>query len=396
MILTRPLLLLALAAACAVPGRGERRDVPRPSAAERAAYYPGPGAQWERRRAAEVGMDSARLAQAVAFAQANEIGWSRDMRAQVERNVASEPYPEILGPVKDRGGQNGIVVRHGYIVAEWGETDRVDMTFSVAKSYLATTAGLALDRGLIPDVHAPVRLQVDDGGFASAHNQPITWHHLLTQTSEWEGALWDKPDVADRRAGRDRTLQAPGTFWEYNDVRVNRTALALLRVWKEPLPDVLRREIMDPIGASRTWEWHGYRNSYVDVDGRRVQSVTGGGHWGGGVWASTRDHARFGYLHLRRGRWGDRQLLSERWLSMATTPTPIKPVYGYMWWLNTDRAQYPSASPRSFFALGAGGNVIWIDPEHDLVAAVRWLDTTKVDEFMRLVTAAVERATSEE
>jgi CubicO group peptidase (beta-lactamase class C family) len=382
----RALLLFTAALACAPPARTAR---PSAAAAEGAVYFPGPGAQWERRRAAEVGMDSSHLAQAVAFAQGHEIGWSRDMGAQVARNVATEPYPEILGPVKDRGGQNGIVLRHGYIVAEWGETDRVDMTFSVAKSYLATTAGLALDRGLIGDVHAPVRRQVDDGGFASAHNAPITWHHLLTQTSEWEGTLWDKPDVADRRAGRDRALREPGAFWEYNDVRVNRTALALLRVWGEPLPDVLRREVMDPIGATRTWEWHGYRNSYVDVAGRRVQSVSGGGHWGGGVWASTRDHARFGYLHLRRGRWGDRQLLSERWVAMATTPTPIKPVYGYMWWLNTDRGQYRSASPRSFFALGAGGNVIWIDPEHDLVAVVRWLDTAKVDEFMRLVTAAV-------
>jgi CubicO group peptidase (beta-lactamase class C family) len=336
-------------------------------------------------------MDSARLAEAVAFARAHEIPWLTDMRAQVARNVAREPYPEILGPVKDRGVQSGIIVRHGYIVAEWGDTGRVDMTFSVAKSYLATTAGLALDRGLIRDVHDRVRDYVDDGGFDGPHNGLITWHQLLNQTSEWEGTLWDKPDVADRRQGRDRMLNAPGTFWEYNDVRVNRTALALLRVWGQPLPEVLEREIMDPIGASDSWEWHGYRNSYVELDGRRVQSVSGGGHWGGGVWATTRDHARFGYLMLRRGRWGARRLLSERWVALATTPTDIKPVYGYMWWINTARAQYPSASASSVFALGAGGNVIWIDPEHDLLVVTRWLDTRQIDEFMRRVSAAIER-----
>ena len=360
-----------------------------------ATYFPEPGDRWQRRRAAEVGMDSALLADAVRFAQSSENRWLTDMRAQVERNVAQEPYPEILGPTKDRAGQNGIVLRQGYIVAEWGPTDEVDMTFSVAKSYLSTVAGLALDRGLVRDVQDPVRgyLQpAEDSGFVSTHNAAITWHQLLTQTSEWEGVLWDKPDVADRRRGRDRTLQAPGTFWEYNDVRVNRLALALLRVWRRPLPEVLKEHVMDPIGASDTWVWHGYRNSYVVVDGRRMQSVSGGGHWGGGVWASTRDHARFGYLMLRQGRWNDRQLLSARWVRMATTPTPLRPVYGYMWWLNTDRGQFKSASASSFFALGAGGNVIWIDPEHELVAVVRWLDGRATDEFMGRLTAAMRPA----
>jgi CubicO group peptidase (beta-lactamase class C family) len=353
-----------------------------------AAYSP-PRGEWARRSPAAVEMDSAAVAAAVAFARAHEIGWLTDMKAQIDKNVAAEPYPAVLGPVTDRGPQGGAIIRHGYLIAEWGEPQRVDMTFSVAKSYLATVAGLAFDRGLIPDVQRPVRELVHDGGFESPHNAAITWHHLFTQTSEWEGVLWDKPDVADRRAGRTRTLEAPGTFWEYNDVRVNRTSLSLLRLFREPLPVVLKREIMDPIGASDRWVWHGYRNSTVDVDGKAIESVSGGGHWGGGVWASTHDHARFGLLMLRRGKWNGRQLLSERWIAMATTPTPIRPVYGYMWWLNTNRAQYASASPSAFFALGAGGNIIWIEPEDDLVVVTRWLDTRHANEFMGMVRAAI-------
>jgi CubicO group peptidase (beta-lactamase class C family) len=353
-------------------------------------YYPEPATRWQTKRPADVGMDSAAVARAVAFAQSHEIGIPRDMAAHVAQNVRREPYPDVLGPTTDRGGQNGIIIRRGYIVAEWGETDKVDMTFSVAKSYVATVAGLALDRGKIRSLRDSVRSYVRDGGFDSAHNAKITWHQLLNQTNEWEGTLWDKPDVADRRAGRERQLQEPGTFWEYNDVRVNRTALALLRVWNEPLPDVLKREIMDPIGATPTWVWHGYRNSYVDLHGRRVQSVSGGGHWGGGLWASTRDHARFGYLHLRRGRWKDRQLLSERWIDLATTPTDIRPTYGYMWWLNSPGGQtHAGATPKSFFARGAGGNTIWIAPELDLVVVTRWLDNPATNEFMRLVKEAV-------
>jgi CubicO group peptidase (beta-lactamase class C family) len=354
-------------------------------------YVPGPGDQWSRRDAEAVGMNPRGVAGAVAFAQANENRFSRNLHQQIAQNVANEPYPDTLGPIRDRGGPAGIITRHGYIVAEWGDVERVDMTFSVSKSYLSALAGLALDRGLIHDVNDSVRQYVRDGGFDSEHNAGITWRQLLSQTSEWEGTLWDKPDVADRRAGRDRQLQAPGTFWEYNDVRVNRVALALLRVWGRPLPEVLKQEIMDPIGASHTWQWHGYRNSFVDLDGKQVQSVSGGGHWGGGVWASTRDHARFGLLFLRRGAWGNQRILSERWLQLMTTPTDIKPVYGFLWWLNTDRKQYPSASAGSFFALGSGGNVIWVDPQHDLVVVVRWMDNRAINDFMGLVTAAVMR-----
>jgi CubicO group peptidase (beta-lactamase class C family) len=219
-----------------------------PSRATTATYFPEPGAGWQRRRATDVGMDSAVLAQATAFAQAHDINWSRDMAEQLRTNTAREPYPEILGPFKDRGTQNGVVIRHGYIVAEWGDTERVDMTFSVAKSYLSTVFGLAVDRGLVKSVDEPVRNYIHDGGYDSPHNAPITWYQTFNQTSEWEGVLWDKPDRADRRAGYDRELKAPGTFWEYNDVRVNRAALSTLRVWKKPLPEVLRDEINDAHG----------------------------------------------------------------------------------------------------------------------------------------------------
>ena len=362
--------------------------VPTPASAQ-ATYYPARGG-WEHRRPAQVGMDSFMLAEAVAFARANENDAGPDLREYLESRFRDDPYGELLGPMRARGGPNGVVIRHGYVVAQWGDVERVDMTFSVSKSYLATTVGLALDRGMIRDVHDRVAEYVHDGGFDGPRNGQITWHMLLNKTNEWEGTLWDKPDVADRRRGRDRELNTPGTFWEYNDVRVNLTALAALHVWRKPLPDVLRDEIMDPIGASDTWEWHGYRNSWVEIDGTRMESVSGGGHWGGGVWASTLDHARFGLLFLRRGRWNDRQLVSKNWIDMMTTATDIMPTYGYMWWLNTDRQMYPSAPGTAFFARGGGGNIIWVDPEHDIVAVMRWIDTEAVDGFINRVLAAVE------
>ncbi|MFQ5550665.1 MAG: serine hydrolase, partial [Gemmatimonadales bacterium] len=198
-------------------------------------YYPGPGDAWESRLPGQVGMDPDGVRAAVDFAMSHEIGWLPDMVEQMTRSLSRQPYRELVGPLKDRVGPSGLIMRHGYIVAEWGDTRRVDMTFSVTKSYLATVAGLALDRGLIRDVHDPVSQYVHDGGF-EGHNAPITWHQMLNQTNEWEGELFGIPDVADRREGRDRALNQPGTFWEYNDVRVNRTALSLLRVFGRALP----------------------------------------------------------------------------------------------------------------------------------------------------------------
>ncbi len=105
-------------------------------------------------------------------------------------------------------------------------------------------------------------------------------------------------------------MKKPGAYFEYNDVRVNLLSAALLMRFRRPLPDVLKERIMDPIGASSGWQWHGYSTSWVEIDGKRIQSVSGGGHWGGGMFIASPDHARFGYLAARR-QMGGKQLIAE-------------------------------------------------------------------------------------
>ncbi|MEA2960881.1 MAG: hypothetical protein QOI46_979, partial [Alphaproteobacteria bacterium] len=138
------------------------------------------------------------------------------------------------------------------------------------------------------------------------------------------------------------------------------------------------------------WRWFGYDNAWVVIDGQPVQSVTGGGHWGGGMFINAYDMARFGYLTLRRGKWGDRQLLSETWVNMALTPTGLQSPYGFInYFLNTDRKQWPSAPGTAFMHNGNGLNMIYVDPENDLVAVVRWIDNNAVDGFLKRLIAAV-------
>jgi CubicO group peptidase (beta-lactamase class C family) len=396
------------------------------------AYVPPPGDAWERRAPEAMGLDPAGVRAAVELAIARESNAPRNLLANHRATFGREPHGEAVGPFKERGDPTGIILRGGYIVAEWGDPHRVDVTFSVTKSFLSAATGLAYDRGLIRDVHDPVHGYVgpvvalegapggrrlvevpraggepaDDGvaydafvvlePFASDHARRITWDHLLRQTSDWDGTLWGKPDWADRPRGdlaewRTRARHEPGDVYMYNDVRVNLLALSTLEVWRRPLPEVIREYLMDPIGASASWRWYGYDNSWVVLDGRLVQSVSGGAHWGGGLWINARDMARFGLLTLRSGRWGDLQVLSDAWLGMARTPGAAQDTYGFMnFFLNTDRRMLPSAPEEAFFHLGAGNNVIYVDPVHDLVIVTRWIENLRaMDDLVARVLGAV-------
>ena len=335
-------------------------------------YFP-PKSEWAHVSPSEAGFDPEKLAAAVDYAKTHESSHPRDFSNQVAT------FGRTLGPLpKERSGTKGLILKGGKIVAEWGDVDAVEPTYSAAKSFLSTTAGVAVDRGLIKSVDDLVGRYVQDGGYDSPHNAKITWAHHLTQSSEWEGSMWGKESTflgeAEYGNGqmRAREIREPGSYYEYNDVRINRLALSLLRVFKRPLPDVLRESIMDPIGASSTWKYLGYENSWIDLDGKKVQSVTGGTRWGGGLWISARDQARFGLLMLRKGVWSGRRLISEDWIRRATTPSATKDDYGYLWWLNPGRKAWPALSEKAFAAVGFGSNTIWIDPEKDIVVVWRW------------------------
>src|SRR3979411_828588 len=133
------------------------------------------------------------LKEAIAFAKAAESKWPRSMKMPDGQFVMTfdsgekAPDNEVLGPVTPRGGHAGIVYCGGKILAEWGDVTRPDMTFSVAKSYLALLAGLALGDGLIKSLDDKAGDYALDDGFKSTQNKDITWRHLPNQTREGPG-----------------------------------------------------------------------------------------------------------------------------------------------------------------------------------------------------------------
>ncbi len=371
-------------------------------------YVPPAGDEaWERRAPSEAGFDAGALEAAVAFAVENEtrndgaLGEAvnaRELTVMVPLQWAAEPYSDPVGPLQDRGEPSGLVIRDGRIVAEWGEPERVDMTFSITKSFLAHTVGIALDDGLIADVHDAVAPYVEDERFHTEHNAPITWDQLLRQTSGWWGELFGKPAWADRPGENpyDDLVAGPpepGAAYEYNDVRVNALALAATHVFGRPLPEVLAERIMDPIGASDGWVWHGYETSTVEIGGEDMVSVSGGGHWGGGMFISAFDLARLGLLDMNRGQWGGERLLSEDFFNAALEPGAHNPGYGWMnFFLNTPDAdnRHDGVPENAYFHLGAGANAVLVSPDHDLVVVVRWIDGVAMGDFFAQVIAAID------
>lgn len=372
-------------------------------------YFPPAGA-WDKQTPAKSGFDSTQLQQAIQFAIDNESKRPRDIRLSQQLDYSKEPFSEPIGPLGFRGDPTGIIIHHGYLIASWGNPDQVEITNSVSKSFLSTTVGLAIDKGLIHHVTDTIAdyvktIQLYNPAehdapeliypFSNTQNRKLNWDVMLRQTSDWEGTLWGKPDWADR-PDKDSTTwltrkrNEPGTVFEYNDVRVNALALATTLVWRKPLPEVLKTYIMDPIGASGTWQWYGYNNSWIVLDGKAIQSVSGGGHWGGGMFINAWDMARFGLLTLHKGNWNGKQLISADWIKQSTTATTANTGYGFMnFFLNTNKKYYPAVPENAFIHLGNGTNIIYADPRHDLVVVCRWINSPAINDFLGKVLASL-------
>ena len=352
-------------------------------------YYP--GLDWEQRTPESLGFSNEKIKEAIQFAIDNENSVDRNLKNAIISAFGHEPRFEIKGPTKPRRGPNGLIIKDGFIIGKWGDVSRVDMTFSVTKSYLSTVAGLAYQKGLL-NLDGKLKDYIKDGKFSSNHNKEITWHHLLNQSSQWKGNLFGTFDWADRPPKnlsveelKVQEIPGPGEAYKYNDVRVNLLSFSLLNVLQEPLPNILKKEIMDPIGASTSWNWYGYEKSKILLDGAIIKSVSGGGHFGGGMFINSLDHARFGLLFLRNGKWRNELLLSPEWIKLVQQSSENNESYGYMWWLNKGARKWDGLSENIYYGAGFGGNFIVIIPNHNLVVVVRWIDSSKIGDFIKLI-----------
>ena len=360
-------------------------------------YFPSKG-NWEVKLPSEFNYNSKKIQKAIDFVIENQNNGDKDLRVEILKGFSTEPYHSIKGPTKKRGETNGLIIKDGYIIASWGDTKRVDMTFSVTKSYLSAVTGIAVDKYLIRSEKDFVSNYVWDKTFDGEKNSQITWEHLLNQSSDWFGNLFginhweDRPDISKSiDEWRSEPQKESGTHYKYNDVRVNVLSYSLLQVFRESLPKVLKKTIMDPIDASDTWRWYGYENSWVNIDGVKTQSVSGGGHNGGGIFISSEDHARFGLLFLNKGVWNGKRIISKEWIEKSISPSNTNPEYGYMWWINSrlgedyQTTDWKNVPTNIFYGSGFGGNKVIIVPDENMVIVGRWFGSQTESTFIKMI-----------
>jgi CubicO group peptidase (beta-lactamase class C family) len=315
-----------------------------------------------------------------------------DPATPASQGLSAAALDEAAAYAEKHGGGSGCVIRHGYLVKEWGSpTTRWDIKSATKGSLGATLLGLAVDAG---------KVKLDD--FAQSHypaigtetagNNPtwlkeITVRHLATMTAGFDDGRPPK------------LVYRPGTKGIYSNDTANMLAELLTLRYGEDLAAVVKREVMDPIGVpAADWRWRA--NQY------RAKTINGlaSREFASGLTITHRALARIGYLYLRDGKWKDRRILSQEYVRTATTPTKLPapwPYYAFYWGSNA-LATYPDMPKDTVWALGLGDSFVVVCPSLDLVAVRMGTGSVKsqlpggddwgkrVEGFFRLVVRAVE------
>ncbi|UCE50522.1 MAG: serine hydrolase [Phycisphaerales bacterium] len=321
-----------------------------------------PGEDWRQARPETQGVDLAKLKEAISY---------------LENNSGSDGVKEL------------VIIRNGYMIWKGSNIDKMHGVWSLTKSFTSTALGLLIDDG-----KATLDTLAKDHVPAMAATYPgITLKHFTTMTSGYY-AVGDKttgsykhgPSSTPFKPSETPLFEPPGLRYAYWDSAMNQFANVLARIADEPIEDLLKRRIADPIGMNRSkWNW----GDFGKVDGIVINGGSGNGNKH--MFISARELARFGHLFLNRGKWKNRQLISAAWVDAATkaqvqASMPLEDLsgadgrgtYGYNWWANGIKAdgkrKWPDAPIGTYAASGYNNNDMFIVPEWNMVIVRLGLD----------------------
>ena len=251
--------------------------------------------------------------------------------------------------------------------------------FSVTKSIVSILIGIALDKGLIKSVDDKVLEYfpnyVVKRGEKTLPN--IRIRDILTMTVPYKYKFnpytkyftsmdWVKFSL-DKMGGR-------GTIGEFryapiigpdvlSGILAKATGQSVLEFAKENLFEPLDINIEKNITFDSKEEQMKFYKS-TDMNGW-VADPQGVNTAGWGLTISPVDMAKIGQLFLNKGKWNDKQIVSERWVRESTTEhsrwKKLDLPYGYLWWIG---------EKSGYAAMGDGGNIIYVNPEKNLVVAI--------------------------
>jgi CubicO group peptidase (beta-lactamase class C family) len=254
-----------------------------------------------------------------------------------------------------------VVVRHGQLAGEWywdgTDAETAHEAFSVTKSYTSALVGVAQADGSL-DIDEPASRYITE--WAGTPSEEITIGNLLSGSSGLHSPggfdIVGAEDATDYGIALEQEVP-PGTDWQNNEPAIQTLERVLTEATGETPATYAQERIFDPIGA---------RSAAMGAD------PSGNTYMFWNLQTTCRDAARFGYLFLRHGAWGGTQVVPEDWVAESTQPSQdVNPGYGYLWWLNhagEEGDPMVAAAPEGmYWALGAFGQVIQVDPDSDTV-----------------------------
>ena len=288
--------------------------------------------------------------------------------AETELVVSGEQQPldEFL---RDTDTLAFLVVHEDRLVRERyfnGATrERLQTSFSAAKSFVSTLVGIAIEAGLIRSVDDPITEYLPELASRDPRFRQITVRHLLTMSSgiryQEGGFPWPfgddtytyyGTDLRDVALDRVRVEGPPGQ-WQYNNYHPLLLGLVLERVTGTSVSDFMARRLWQPLGAEAdaTWSLDSERSGFEKLES--------------GLNARPVDYARYGLLYLHNGEWNGNRILSEDWVRDSTGADPSTDSayyhgYRYFWWLDVER-------PGRFYAMGKYGQYVYVAPDADAV-----------------------------
>lgn len=327
------------------------------------------------------------IAAIVSLTRAEELVFpgERWIETQPElQGIDSRGLAEAVGGLAASAGRNGtertVIVRRGRVVWSGSEADTPQRVWSIAKAFTSTAHGLLIEDGKC----SMETLAKDYNPLLAEHYPQVTLRHLATMTSgiDGTGGFYDcGPQGRCDANALTKPLSPffpPGDKFLYWDEATQHYGAALTAIAEEPLPDLLERRVLQPIGV-RTFDWQ------TDLTGEVV-------NWTGGVVISANDLARLGLLFLRGGQWQGEQIVDADWVDQATrvqVPTSVPNafpnsnrvgagVYGYHWWSNgllpDGRRHWPDLPCGAYGRSGYNNNRLIVVPEWEVVVVRLGLD----------------------
>ena len=281
-------------------------------------------------------------------------GWSPLQLAKLRESLSGKKTMAVM------------IIQGGRVVDQWGDIDRKIEVRSIRKSILSALYGIHVAEGRIDLGKTLEQLGIDDRppALTAGEKQATILDLLRARSGVYHAAA--RETVAMRAGRPPRGSHSPGTFYYYNNWDFN----VLGKIFenetgKSPFREFFDR-IAEPIGmqdfAPTDGRWAGAEGSTVGGDSDYLNYVYS---------LTARDLARFGYLYLRNGRWGDKQVVPAAWVTRSTTsytdfdgPPPLvadATGYGFLWWTHS----------WGYSAIGHGGHVLAVVPSKDLVIVHR-------------------------